>query len=141
MEHADQSTSVEDAKAPPSRRLRVWLIVVSTTTGLAFVAGVPTTLFATYMAAFAADDPTASSGAVMGLMTTVWAVAAGFYILLVVGISGAWIAYRKRRNGLSFGMSLLAAAPILLIGLVAAALVVATSVWTASIQGVPSSVP
>ena len=141
MEHTQAGVSVEEAKAPPSKPLRVWLIVVSTVTALAFVAGVPATLFATYMAAFAADDPSASSGAVLGLMTVVWAVAAAFYILLIAGISGAWIAYRKRRNRLSFAMSMLAAAPILLIGLAIAAVVVTSFVWTASIQGLAPSVP
>ena len=141
MQHADSRTSAREAKAPPSKRLRVWLIFVTAITALAFVAGVPTTLFATYMAAFAADDPSASSGAVVGLMSVVWAVAAGFYLLLMTGLSGAWIAYRKRRNRLSFGMSMLAAAPILLIVLAGAALVVVSFVWTASIQGLGPSLP
>jgi hypothetical protein len=141
VKHDQPTTSVYEVKAPPSRRLRAWLIIVSTITALAMVAGVPATLFATYMAAFAADDPSASSGAVVGMMTAVWALAAGFYVLLIAGISGAWIAYRKRRNRLSFGMSMLAAGPILLIGLAIAAVVVTSFVWTASIQGIAPRVP
>jgi hypothetical protein len=126
--------------APPSKRLRLWLIVVTIVTVLALIAAVPSTLFATYMAAFAADDPTSTPEGVVGLMTAVWIAAAVFCALLVAGMVGSWIAYRRRRNRLSFWLSLLAFGPILLILLAVLALVVVSSVWTASILSTPPTI-
>jgi hypothetical protein len=100
-------------KAEPAERLRGWLIIVTILAVIGILAAIPSTLFGTYMAAFAADDPSAPKDAVLNIMITVWVIAAGYLVLLVAGVLGGWIAYRKRRNRLSFGLSRLAVAPIL----------------------------
>lgn len=118
---------------PPSRRLRIWLIIVTILASLGLIASIPGTLFGTYMAAFAADDPSASTDAVWNFMVTVWAIGAGFIGLLVAGMAGGWIAYRKRRNRLSFGLSLLAAAPIFLFIAAIVVVILMNALWTASL--------
>jgi hypothetical protein len=62
-------------------------------------------------------------------MVTVWAIAAGYLVLLVAGVLGGWIAYRKRRNRLSFGLSLLAVAPIFLFVAAIAGVVLMQYLW------------
>jgi hypothetical protein len=121
------------AKPAPSRRLRIWLIAVTILSALAFLAAIPSVLFGTYMAAFAADDPSASTDAVWNLMLTVWAVGVGFVLLLIVGVAGGWIAYRKRRNRLSFVLSLLAGVPVFVSVAAIVAVILLNVIWTASL--------
>lgn len=118
---------------PHSKRLRTLLIIVTVIAGVCIVAAIPGVLFGTYMAAFAADDPSASTDAAWDLMLTVWGVGIGYVLLLAAGVIGGWIAYRKRRSRLSFGLSLLAAAPILLILIGILAVVLLNVLWTASL--------
>ncbi|HEY5983703.1 MAG TPA: FtsX-like permease family protein [Anaerolineales bacterium] len=132
-----QSIDAPIASQPPSARLRTWLIIVTVLAALGLIAAIPGVLFGTYMAAFAADDPSASTDAVMNIMFTVWAIGGCYVLLLIAGVAGAWIAYRKRRNRLSFGLSLLVAVPIFLILLGLAAIVVINSVWSARILSTP----
>ncbi len=116
-----------------ARRQRAWMIVVTILAVLGIVASVPGVMFGTYMAAFAADDPSASTDAVWNIMVAVWVVGILFVVLLIAGVVGGWIAYRKRRIGLSFGLSLLTAVPIFLIVAAFVALFVVNAVWTASL--------
>lgn len=132
-----QTIDAPIASQPPSVRLRTWLIVVTVLAALGLIAAVPGVLFGTYMSAFAADAPGTPTDAVMNIMFTVWAVGGCYVLLLIAGVAGAWIAYRKRRNRLAFGFSLLVAVPILLILLGLAAIVVVNSVWTARILSTP----
>jgi hypothetical protein len=58
--HSSNPVKLRDAapaKAEPSKRLRDWLIIVTILAVIGFLAAIPSTLFGTYMAAFAADDP------------------------------------------------------------------------------------
>ncbi len=116
-----------------ARRQRVWMIVVTILAVLGILASVPGVLFGTYMAAFAADDPSASTDAVWNIMVAVWVVGILFVVLLIAGVVGGWIAYRKRRIGLSFGLSLLTAVPVFLVIASFVALFVVNAVWTASL--------
>ena len=61
------------------------------------MAAVPGVMLGTYMAAFAADDPSASTDAVWNFMVTVWLIGLAYVVLLITGVVGGWIAYRKRR--------------------------------------------
>src|SRR4030042_5693437 len=102
------------AQKAPSKRLRTWLIIVAILSVFGFLIPIPATFFGPSMAAFAADDPNAQGEDVMNFMVTVWGIAAGYIALIIAGVAGGWIAYRKRRSRLSFGLSLLGALPILL---------------------------
>ena len=59
-------------------------------------------------------DPVVRQDAV-GFRIFAWAGISVVILLLAAGTVGAWAAYRKGRNRLSFRLSLLAAAPILLL--------------------------
>jgi hypothetical protein len=120
-----------------TRRQRVWMIVVTILAVIGILAAVPGVMFGTYMAAFAADDPKASTDAVWNFMLVVWSIGLVYVLLLIAGVVGGWIAYRKRRLGLSFGLSLLTAVPIFLIVAGILAVIVVNTVWTASIVGPP----
>jgi hypothetical protein len=109
------------------------MIVVTVLAVLGLLAAVPGIMFGTYMAAFAADDPSASPDAVWNIMVAVWIVGLVYVLMLIAGLVGGWIAFRKRRIGLSFGLSLLAAVPIFLIIAGFVALYVVNAVWTASL--------
>jgi hypothetical protein len=128
-------------KPPASKRLRTWLIIVTILSVFGFVAAIPAGFFGTYMAAFAADDPSAPPDAVWNFMVTVWTIVACYAALIVAGLIGGWLAYRNRRNRLSFWLSLLSAVPILLTILATLAFVVLSFVWTASIQSPVPSTP
>jgi hypothetical protein len=130
MNDIERSNSAELAPAAPSGRLRLWLIILTVVVALAFVAAIPAAFFATFMGAFAADDANAPADSAWNLMVTLWGFEAGFYVLLVAGVVGGWIAYRKRRNRLSFGLSLLAAAPIMLVLVAVVAVVLMNVIWT-----------
>ena len=130
---------VDHERAQPSKRLRTWLIIVTILSVFGFLAAIPGAFFGTYMAAFAADDPSASPDAVLNFMFAVWGIVAGYVLLIVAGVIGSWVAYRKRRNRLSFWLSLMSAVPIALTILAVVAFVVMSFVWTASIQ-MPSTV-
>ena len=121
MTDVQRVNSGEVARAAPSARLRLWLIILSVIVALAFVAAFPSALFATDMILFHAD-PNTPAESVWNMLGTVWAAGAGFYVLLIAGVVGGWIAHRKRRSRLSFGLSLLAAVPLVLV--VAAAVTV-----------------
>ena len=121
------------AQQAPSRRLRTWLIIVTILSVFGLLIAIPATFFGTYMAAFAADDPNATGEDVMSFMVTVWGIAAGYIALIIAGVAGGWIAFRKRRSRLSFGLSLLAAVPILLFVLAVLAVMVVNAAWTASL--------
>ena len=125
--------STEETGAMPSPRLRLWLIVVTVIAGIAVLAAVPAAFLAVFMTAFAADDPTAPADSALNLLATFGAVGVGFYLLLIAGVVGGWIAYRKRRSSLSFGLSLMAAVPIVLVVVAVVAVVVLNIVWTASL--------
>ena len=58
-------------------------------------------------------DPLVRQDAV-GFRIFAWAGISVLILLLAAGTVGAWVAYRKGRNRLSFKLSLLAAAPVLL---------------------------
>jgi hypothetical protein len=78
--HSSNSVQPRDAapvKAEPAERLRGWLIIVTIVAVIGILAAIPSTLFGTYTAAFAADDPSAPKDAVLNIMITVWAIAAG----------------------------------------------------------------
>lgn len=141
MNPAGPNPSSDTARAPASRRLRIWLIIVTLLAALGVVAAIPATLFGTYMSAFAADDPSASTSDVLGFMAAVWACGLGFVALLIAGVVGGWVAYRKRRSRLAFRLSLLAAGPLLIILLAVVAFVVTSFIWTASIQAPVPSIP
>jgi hypothetical protein len=127
-------------KPPASKRLRTWLIIITILSVFAFVAAIPAAFFGTYMAAFAADDPSAPPDAVWNFMVAVWTIFAAYVALIVAGLIGGWLGYRNRRNRLSFWFSMLAAGPILLTILAVIAFVVMSFIWTASIQiPVPST--
>jgi len=129
-------TNIEAAhpQSPPSKPLRTWLIVVTVVAAIAFLITLPSVVFSTAMVAgFGGDDPSSSVEDVMGLIAGLWTVSAVYILMLVSGVAGGWIAYRRRRNRLSFGLSLLAAAPIALIVLAILAVVIISFVWTASI--------
>jgi len=130
MNDVERNKSGDLARAAPSGRLRLWLIILTVIVALAFVAAVPAAFFAIFIGAFAADDPTAPADSAWNLMVTLWTVGVGFYVLLVAGVVGGWIAYRKRRNRLSFGLSLLAAAPIILVLAALVAVVLMNVIWT-----------
>jgi hypothetical protein len=117
----------------PSQRLRVWLVALTILSVLGLLTAIPAAFFGTYMAAFAADDPNATGEDVIGFMVAVWAIAAGYMALIIAGVAGGWIAYRKRHGRLAFGLSLLAALPILLVILAILALVITNFIWTLSI--------
>jgi hypothetical protein len=116
-----------------TRRQRVWMIIVTILAVLGLVAAVPGVLFGTYMAAFAADDPSASPDAVWNFMVTVWLIGLAYVVSLIAGVVGGWIAYRKRRLRLSFGLSLLTVVPIFLIIAAVVTVTVVTAIWTASL--------
>ena len=116
-----------------ARRQRNWMIIVTVLAVLGIAAALPGVMFGTYMAAFAADDPSASTDAVWNIMVTVWLIGLAYVLLLLIGVVGGWIAYRKRRLGLSFGLSLLTAVPIFLILASIAALFIVNAIWTASL--------
>ena len=59
-------------------------------------------------------DPLVRQDAI-GFRVFAWGAVAVYLTLLVSGVFGGWIAYRKRRNRLSVGLSLLAAVPMLLL--------------------------
>jgi hypothetical protein len=128
-------------KPPASKRLRTWLIIVTILSVVGFVAAIPAAFFGTYMSAFAADDPSAPPDAVWNFMVAVWSIFACYVALIVAGVIGGWLAYRNRRNRLSFWFSMLAAGPILLTILAVIAFVVMSFVWTASIQSPVPSTP
>jgi hypothetical protein len=117
-----------------SNRLRTWLIILTIAAGLALIAAIPAALFGTYMAAFAADAPGTPADAVVNLMLAVWGVSAGYIVLLIAGVAGGWIAYRKRRQRLSFGLSLLAGVPMALVLLTILAFVVYSVILTAIVS-------
>jgi hypothetical protein len=116
-----------------TRRARAWMIVVTILAVLGILASIPGVAIGTFMAAFAADDPTASADAVWNLMVAVWLVGAAYVLLLIAGVVGGWIAYRRRRLRLSFGLSLLTVVPILLIVAGVLTIFVVNAVWTASL--------
>jgi hypothetical protein len=126
-----------NAATASTRRLRVWLIVVTVLAGLGLVAAVPGVMFGTYMSAFAADDPSASADAVWHLMLAVWIAGLVYVLLLIGGSIGGWVAFHKRRNRLAFGLSLLAFAPMLLIILAIVALFVLNAAMTAGLWLTP----
>jgi hypothetical protein len=128
-------------KPPASKRLRTWLIIVTILSVVASVAAIPAAFFGTYMSAFAADDPSAPPDAVWNFMVAVWSIFACYIALIVAGLIGGWLAYRNRRNRLSFWFSMLAAGPILLTILAVLAFVVMSFVWTASVQAPISITP
>ena len=109
------------------------MIIVTIMAILGLAATVFSTMFGTYMAAFAADDPNATGGAVLNIMLTVWGIGAIFVLMLVLGVAGGWIAYRKGRSRLSFVLSLLAAAPLAIILLAVVALVLINVLWSANL--------
>ena len=117
----------------PSSRLRLWLIVLTVIAVLALVAAIPAAFFAMFMAAFAADDPTAPADSAWNLMVTFGAVGVAFYVLQIAGVIGGWIAYRNRRNRLAVGLSLMAAVPVVLVIVAVIAVVVVNTVWTMSL--------
>ena len=121
------------AVSAATRRQRVWMIAVTILAVLGIVSAVPGVMFGTYMAAFAADDPNAPADAVWNFMVVVWLIGLVYVLLLIAGVVGGWIAYRKRRIGLSFGLSLLTAVPIFLILAAIVAVFVMNAVWTASL--------
>ena len=116
-----------------TQRQRVWMIVVTILAVVGILAAVPGVMFGTYMSAFAADDPSAGTDAAWNMMLAVWLIGIAYVLLLITGVVGAWIAYRKRRIGLSFGFSLLAAVPIFLIVAAIMVVIVVNAVWTASL--------
>jgi hypothetical protein len=127
-------TSTTDVSPPgtvPTQRLRNWLAVTILAV-LGIVAAVPAVLFGTMMGGFAADDPNASADTATKLILAVWVGGLGYVLLLVAGAAGGWLAFRAGRARLSFGLSLLAAAPILLALLAVIALVLFNFLWTAS---------
>jgi hypothetical protein len=128
---APEITSSPRAASP---RLRVWLIIATVLGAIGIIAAIPTVLFGTYMAAFAADDPHAAADAAWNMMLGVWGAGLGCVILIALGVAGSWIAYRSRRNRASFGFSLLAAAPVILLVLGFVVVSVISFVWTASIR-------
>ena len=121
------------AVSAAARRQRVWMIAVTILAVLGIVSAVPGVMFGTYMSAFAADDPSAPPDAVWNIMVAVWLIGLVYVVLLIAGVVGGWIAYRKRRIGLSFGLSLLTAVPIFLILAAIVAVFVMSAVWTASL--------
>jgi hypothetical protein len=122
------------AVSAATRRQRVWMIVVTVLAVLGIVSAVPGVMFGTYMAAFAADDPSASPDAVWNIMVAVWVIGIVYVLLLIAGVVGGWIAFRKRRIGLSFGLSLLTAVPIFLVVAAILAVFVMNAMWTASVM-------
>src|SRR5574340_277930 len=98
-----------------TRRQLVWMIIVTILAVIGVLAAVPGVAFGTYMSAFAADAPGTPADTVVNLMITVWVVGILYVLLLIAGVIGGWIAYRKRRIGLSLGLSMLTAVPIFLI--------------------------
>jgi len=123
-----------NAATSSAHRLRVWLIAVTVIGVLGILAAAPGVAFGTYMAAFAADDPSAPADAAWNLMLTVWGIGLAYVLLLAGGMIGGWIAFRKHRGRLAFGLSLLTFAPILLVVLAIIALFVFNAVWTAGIR-------
>ncbi len=134
MSTDEQPQEAGTPQAAPSTRLRTWLIADTILAALGCVAGIPALLFATGMTAFAADDPHTSPDSVWKLMVDVWSVGGVFYVLLIAGVAGGWIAYRKHRDRLSFGLSLLAAAPIVLVVVALTGLTLVTTIWTMALQ-------
>lgn len=133
MSPLEHSTASDRTPAPPSSRLRTWLIVITILSAFGLLVSIPAAFFGTYMAAFAADDPSASPDAVWNFMVVVWGIAAGYIALIAAGVVGSWIAYRKRRSRLSFGLSLLAAVPIALVILAVVGVVLTNIIWSAII--------
>ena len=116
-----------------TRRQRVWMIIVTILAAIGLIAAVPGVMFGTYMAAFAADAPGTPADTVVNIMIGVWIAGLIYVVLLIAGVVGGWIAYRKRRIGLSFGLSLLAAVPIFLIVAGFVVLFAVNAIWTASL--------
>jgi hypothetical protein len=54
-------------------------------------------------------------------------------VLSIAGVVGGWIAYRKRRNRLAVGLSLMAAVPIVLVVVAVVAVVLLNMFWTMSL--------
>ena len=116
-----------------STRLRLWLIVLSVIAAIAVAAAIPAAFLAMFMSAFAADDPNAPADSALNLLVTLGAVGVGFYVLQIAGVVGGWTAYRRRRNRLAFGLSLMAAVPIVLVIVAVVAVVLLNMFWTLSL--------
>ena len=116
-----------------ARRQRVWMIIVTILAVMGLLAAAPGVMFGTYMSAFAADDPSAPADAAWNMMLTVWIIGIAYILLLLIGLVGGWIAYRKRRIALPLGLSLLAAVPIFLIVAGLVTVIVINAVWSASL--------
>ena len=59
-----------------------------------------------------ADDPRTTMNQLWQMVGVVWGVAGIFFALLLAGVIGGWVAYRKKRRRLSIGLSMLSVLPI-----------------------------
>ena len=105
------------APAAGSKALRRWLAVLSLA-ALAVACGAVfmgmLVMMDTQIEMNPHGDPLVRQDAV-GFRTFAWAGISVLILLLSAGTVGAWAAYRKGRNRLSFKLSLMAAAPVLLL--------------------------
>jgi MFS family permease len=97
---------------PSQKSLRVWLTVVTAAAVVVCLLGIPVTLVAAGSVFFAADDPRTTMQDIWRLQAWVWGAAALFFGLLLGGVVGGWLAYRRGNRRLSLGLSLVGAAPV-----------------------------
>ena len=119
MNAMSQTSSTEAAQKAPSRSLRAWLILVSVVAvlivGLAVIFGLLVNMD-TRIEMNPNGDPLIRRDAI-GTRLFAWSGIALFILLQAGAVIGGWEAYRKRRARLSFGLSLLTAAPAFLCAL------------------------
>ena len=100
--------------SPRSNGLRWWLILLSIAVFFFIVFGL---LFGWAINMDTKYDLNLNADALVrqdavGMRIFAWSGIALFVLMLVGGVIGGWVNFRRRRNRLSFGLSLLAAVPI-----------------------------
>jgi len=117
MNSAPEPKSAKATQMATSRGLLWWLILLSMAAivfaGLAGIFGWLINMD-TLIEMNPNGDPLVRQDA-LGMRVFFWTGVACYILLLTAGVVGAWIAYRRRRNRMSFGLSLLAAVPIALV--------------------------
>ena len=117
MSGTSLSGRTEAAPAAGSKALRQWLALLSVA-AIAVACGAVImgllVMMDTQIETNPHGDPLVRQDA-LGFRIFAWAGISVLILLLAGGTVGAWAAYRKGRPGRSFGLSLLAAAPMLLL--------------------------
>jgi len=103
------------AASAPGAALRWWLIAVTLaaalSVGLSLIFGWLINLDTQIEVSQTADSLVQANAA--GFRAFAWIGIATFVVLMTSGVAGAWMAFRRGRSRLSFGISWLAAGPML----------------------------